>query len=642
MTNISRVAVRVLKLTDYRNLSSLDRRAGAQARSIAMFRTCNFSRRFPRPVFQRISLLIAASLLVSFLPVRSLAQTYERELSAGGKALLTIKNRNGRVSVIASNNEKDKSSLQATSTGAPVEPGDINVSGGEITVRERPYRIDITVRVPKRSRVKIESETGMVDVIGDFEVAEVLTNTGTIHADVPLDELKFKFLWQSSHPRFLSDVELPQIKEGRAGSFSISGTLGPDAKKKKSKKKVPSAPEATDTTADNKPVPNEATDKPTDGSEKKQELVQLNFTTQRGVILLNVDPTMAPNDLRERPLTEAARAIVRSGDGPLMDAIRKVSPRMFGDFAKTLPPPRNEPSLVTLRPPGEIASAVSPQLMRVNASVTDRNGRAISGMRDSDFAVYEDGNERKIVNVALTTEPFNLVLLLDVSGSVEERIDFIRKAARDFLNTASPQDRISIIGFREDIQTISGFTTDRRLLSKKLDEIDAGGATALYDALAYTLVDTLKTLRGERTAVVILSDGDDNKSFIPFPAILEATIESGALIYPLYVPSGLIPEGSVPRPSITVDPMRTRYLTITTRAAEEGQKLAMVSGGVFYSIKRLEDLQKAYDDVVAQMRTAYTITYTSNANGTGHRRIRVRANRDGASVRLSPVVAASN
>jgi VWFA-related protein len=610
-----------------------------------MFRTCNFSRRFPRPVFQRISLLIAASLLVSFLAARSLAQTYERELSAGGKALLTIKNRNGRVSVIASNNEKDKSSLQATSTGAPVEPGDINVSGGEITVRERPYRIDITVRVPKRSRVKIESETGMVDVIGDFEVAEVLTNTGTIHADVPLDELKFKFLWQSSHPRFLSDVELPQIKEGRAGSFSISGTLGPDAKKKKSKKKVPSAPEATDTTADNKPVPNEATAKPIDSSEKppeKQELVQLNFTTQRGVILLNVDPTMAPNDLRERPLTEAARAIVRSGDGPLMDAIRKVSPRMFGDFAKTLPPPRNEPSLVTLRPPGEIASAVSPQLMRVNASVTDRNGRAISGMRDSDFAVYEDGNERKIVNVALTTEPFNLVLLLDVSGSVEERIDFIRKAARDFLNTASPQDRISIIGFREDIQTISGFTTDRRLLSKKLDEIDAGGATALYDALAYTLVDTLKTLRGERTAVVILSDGDDNKSFIPFPAILEATIESGALIYPLYVPSGLIPEGSVPRPSITVDPMRTRYLTITTRAAEEGQKLAMVSGGVFYSIKRLEDLQKAYDDVVAQMRTAYTITYTSNANGTGHRRIRVRANRDGASVRLSPVVAASN
>lgn len=600
-----------------------------------------------RKILAPTSLLLAACLLVSFFPSHShtqaQAQAYEKELTASGQALLTIKNRNGRVSVIASDDEKSKATLQATSAGAPVEPGDINVSGDEITVRERRDRIDLTVHVPKRARVKIETETGMVDVIGDFDVADVLTNTGTIHADVPLDALKFKFLWQSSHPRFLSDVELPPIKEGRGGVFSISGTVGPDAKRKKQKKKDKKSTDDPAAPADNNGAADERTDKTDDNAEKppgKQELVRLNFITQRGVILLNVDPTMAPNDLRERPLTEAARSIVRSGNGPLMDAIRKVSPRMFGDFARTLPPPRNEPSLVKLPPPGEIATALTPQLMRVNASVTDRNGRAIPGMRDSDFAVYEDGNERKVVEVTPATEPFNLVLLLDVSGSVEERIDFIRKAARDFLNTASPQDRISIISFRDDIKVISGFSTDRRLLSRKLDEIDAGGATALWDSLAYTLVDTLTPLRGERTAVVILSDGDDNKSFIPFPAILEATIESGALIYPLYVPSGLIPEASVPRPSITVDPMRTRYLTITTRAAEEGQKLATVSGGVFYPIKRLEDLQKAYDEVVAQMRTAYTITYASTPDSKGHRRIRVRANRDGASVRLSPVVAA--
>jgi VWFA-related protein len=598
-------------------------------------------RNFSGPIFRQTPLIVIACLLISFLPARLSAQSYEKELSSSGKALLTIKNPNGRVSVIASKSEKDKSTLVATSAGAAVGPGDVTVSGSEITVRERrpQDRIDLTIHVPARSRVKIESATGMVDIIGDFEVADVLTNTGTIHADVPVDALKFKFLWQSSRPRFLSDIELPPVKEGRAGAFSISGTAGPDAKKRKQKKKEQKVDDAT---AANNEGQNDGAEKPALSSDqpKKQELVQLNFTTQRGVILLNVDPSMAPNDLRERPLTEAARAIVRSGDGPLMDAIRKVSPRMFGDFARTLPPPRNEPSLVNLRPPGELATEVSPQLMRVNASVTDRNGRAIHDMRVSDFVVYEDGSERKIVNVTPTSEPFNLVLLLDVSGSVEERIDFIRKAARDFLNTASPQDRISIISFRDDIQVISEFSTDRSLLAKKLDEIDAGGATALYDAIAYTLVDTLKPLRGERTAIVVLSDGDDNKSFVPFPAILEATIESGALIYPLYVPSGLIPESSVPRPSITVDPMRTRYLTITTRAVEEGQKLATASGGVFYPIKRLEDLQKAYDDVVAQMRTAYTITYASSANSTGHRRIRIRTNRDGASVRLSPPVVA--
>jgi VWFA-related protein len=589
--------------------------------------------------------LVFALLLVFPATLAVRAQTYERDLNVSAKALLTIKNRSGRVSVIASDSEKAKPSLKATSTGAPVAPGDVVVSGNEIVVREHPYRIDLIVRLPRRARVRVESEAGMVDVIGDFEVADVITNTGTIHADVPVDALKFKFEWESSRPRYLSDVELPRVKEGHAGTFSIAGVVGPDGKRKKHKKPQSSEDRDTET---NKAATDGNGDKAAETSEtnpdapeklpEPQGLVRLNFITQRGVILLNVDPSMAPNDLRERPLTEAAKAIVRSGDGPLSDAIRTVSPRMFGDYTKTLPRPRSEPELLSSRAPGEVATAVTPQLMRVNASVTDRNGRAIAGMRDADFSVYEDGSERKIVNVSPTSEPFNLVLLLDVSGSVEERIDFIRKAARDFLRTASPQDRISIISFHDDIRIISDFTTDRALLSKKLDELDAGGATALYDALGYTLVETLKPLRGERTAVVIMSDGDDNKSFVPFPAILEATIESGALVYPLYVPSGLIPESTVPQPSITVDPMRSKYLTITTRAAEEGAKLAQVSGGVFYSVKRLDDLQKAYDDIVLQMRTAYTITYNSNANGSAHRRVRVRANRDGASVRLSPAV----
>ncbi len=609
------------------------------------------SRRLSRHIFRPVSSLVAASLLLSLAPNQTRAQAYEKEFTVSTKTLLTIKNRTGRVTVITSDSEKDKATVQASSSGAPVEPRDVSVSGSEIAVRERTAqnRIDLTVHIPKRARVKIESESGMVDVIGDFDVADVFTNTGTIHADVPLDAVKFKFIWESSRPRFLSEVELPRIKEGRAGSFSIAGALGPNTKKSKHKKQLA---ESGNTDNENQTVKDERIERavettPDDAAEttkksRTPELVQLNFTTQRGIILLNIDPSMAQNDLRERPLTEAARAIVRSGNLPLIDAIRKVSPHLFGDYAKTLPPPQREPSLVSLRPPGELATRVTPLLMRVNASVTDHHGRAIAGMQLSDFAVYEDGAERKIVNVTPTTEAFNLVLLLDVSGSVEERIDFIRKAARDFLNTASPQDRISIISFRDDIQVISGFSTDRSMLSKKLDDIDAGGATALYDALGYILSDTLKPLRGDRTAIVILSDGDDNKSFVPFPAIIEATSESGALIYPLYVPSGLIPESSVPQPSITVDPLRTRYLTITTRAAEEGQKLATASGGVFYSIKRLEDLQKAYDDVVAQLRTAYTITYASNADGTGHRRIRVRANREGASVRLSPAVSAPN
>ena len=552
-------------------------------------------------------LLIGLILLLVTAAAPAAAQTYRHEVETSDKTTVSVKSRNGRVSVIAADDQQKKVSLEATSAGAAVDQTDVLTvaKGGEVTItvrdRREKDRIDLVVRVPARSKVKIESEAGAVDVVGNLESAEVSTNTGTIHADVPLDVVKFNFMWTASRPRFLSDVELPKIKEKAAGVFTISGKLG----------------------------------------EKKQdkgERVQLEFLTQRGVILLNVDPAMVPPDLRERPLTEAARAIVRSGDSQLTDAIRKVSPKMFGDYAMTLPPPEKQPELVKRSAPGKFVSALSPQLMRFNASVTDRNGRAIGGMKVNDFTVFENGVEREVKQVVPTSEPFNLILLLDVSGSVEERIDFIRKAARDFLNTASPQDRIAIISFRDDIQVISDFTTDRRLLSKKLEDIDAGGATALYDALGYVLADPVKRLRGERTAIVILSDGDDNRSFVPFPAILEALIESGALVYPLYIPSGLIPEGSVPKPEVTIDPLRTRYLTLTTRAEEEGQKLAVASGGVYYAIHRLEDLQRAYDDVVVQLRTAYTITYASNSRSSTNPRVRVRANRDGASVRLSPVV----
>ena len=529
-----------------------------------------------------------------------------RELNLPQKGTVSIRNRNGRIVVIAVDEQKSAISLKAESTGAAVEESDVvsGVSGStvEINVRARSEkdRIDLTVRVPARSKVKVESEAGAVDVVGNFETAEVRTNTGTIHADVPTDALSFNFLWEASRPRYFSDVELPKVKEKAGGWYSISGKLG--------EKKA-----------------------------KKDERVRLELATQRGVILFNVDPSMVPSDLRDRPLTEAARAIVRSGDTQLMEAIRKVSPKLFGDYASTLPPPKEAPSLVTRSAPGEVTTEVSSQLLRLNVSVTDRNGRAMSGLGAQDFTLFENGQERKIVDVTPVNAPFNLVMLLDVSGSVEERMDFIRKAARNFLATASPQDRISIISFRDDIQIISDFTTDRQQLSISLDKIDAGGGTALYDALAYTLVHTLKPLRGERTAVVILSDGDDNKSFIPFNAVLEATIESGALVYPLYVPSILIPESSVAAPVSTLDPTRSRYLTITTRAEEEGKKLATVSGGIFYPIRRLEDLQRAYDDVVAQLRMSYTITYASNST-PAERRVRVRVNRDGASARPSPAV----
>src|SRR5258706_2928908 len=137
-----------------------------------MFCSSLTSSRVRRQIPARISLFIAACLLVSFFPSRSgsraQAQSYEKELTTG-KSLLTIKNRNGRVSVVTSDDEKSKAGLRATSSGAAVEPADVSISGSEITVRERRNRNGMEVRVPKRGGGGGETGTGMGERGGESE-----------------------------------------------------------------------------------------------------------------------------------------------------------------------------------------------------------------------------------------------------------------------------------------------------------------------------------------------------------------------------------------------------------------------------------------------------------------------------------------
>src|SRR5947209_8450861 len=464
------------------------------------------------------------------------AQTLARELnvasSAASPAEIVVRNANGRVTVVAGDEARKGVLLKAESRGAAVSAADVQTKaeGGRLTVEVRQRaerdRIDLTLEVPQHARVRVETQAGAVDVSGPLSDAVVTTNTGTIRADVPTDALSYSFRWLASRPRYFSEVALAKVRERAGGRFEISGRMG-------------------------------------DKKAAKETRVRLDLQTERGLVLFGVDPAMVPSDLRERPLTEAARAIIRSGNEDLIDAIRKVAPRYVGEYAATLPPRTSAPTLGTFHAPDAVATVATatPHVVRLHASVTDTNGRAIHDLKAEDFLVYENGQQRPVTDVEQTRTPFNIVLLLDVSGSVEERLDFIRKAALDFLKTVSPQDRIAIISFRDDIQLVSDFTTDRTLLNERVKMIDAGGATALYDSLAYTLVETLKPLRGERTAVVILSDGDDNHSFVPFPSVLESVVESGALIYPLYIPSGLIPADAAPDPLKTLDPTRSRYLT---------------------------------------------------------------------------------
>ncbi len=647
------------------------------------------------------SLAVSANLATNFALAQDAAQpsassssaNFTRRFELKDAANIQIKNPRGRITVTMNGDDESGAMLEAGSfSDAPFDEKDlaINSANNNLTIEiDEPRdasandfsnqgraantsRIDINLRVPKRSRIELETTSGAVDVTGDFASVEVRTTTGTISADVPLEDLRYDFQWTASRPRLYSAVDFDEPRERAAGRFEIKGRLGEKAKKHKKKSnpndkqidsrddvelnETSSTPNGTNDASSNESRPNEPhaesanEDSSSDAKDKNKlkkesRTVRLNLTTERGVVIFGVDPASVPVDLHERQLTEAARVILRTGNAELIERVRRIAPKLVDEYAGTLVAYKgNAPVLTNAR--RTVTGETSERTMRLTASVTDERGRALRNLTADDFTITEAGAERVITNVVAGDAPFNLVLLLDVSGSVEERLEFIRRAALAFVSTIRPQDRVAIVIFRDDVQIISNFTTDHSALRTRINTIRAGGATALYDALAYTLLETLRPFQNkpdERTAVVVLSDGDDNRSFLSFNDVNRIVRETGVSVYPLYIPSGLIPANATSFTTANssapdIDPTRNRYLTLTTRAAEEGRQLAQATGGFFYPISRLSDLQTAYDEVVAQLRNSYTITYTSNARASSRARLQVR-NQATAQVRAGQPVA---
>lgn len=572
----------------------------------------------------RISQFIKISGFVMAVCLTAFGQDVVRDLKISTGGRVEIVNHYGRVTAkgIAPAKEGDVVTGKMTAVserGLSDNELKITTANGKtrivVTPSDQKKRVDLELELPERTSVKIETTAGAVDILGDLAKAEVSTDTGTIATDIPDDEVIYHFLWTESRPRYTADFDINEVKEKSGGRFEVKGKF-----QVPSSKSQVNDPDTEPKAKDEKPKP-----------------ITLSFTTARGIILLNVPPSEVGSDLRERPLTNAAKAIVRSGDSLLMEAIRRAAPKYYGEYARSLPPIKMEPRFAPKTTPTDLPTA---KLKRATVRVTDLNNRAIAGLKADDFEVTESGAGREIVSVEQSTAPFNLVLLLDVSGSVENYVNFIRKAARSFIETVDAKDKVSLVIFNDDVKVLSKFTTDKGKLSESLDTFDAGGGTAYYDALAFTISETLRPLKGERTAIVILTDGDDNRSFLAFDSLVGSIQESGALIYPLYVPSGLIAMAAQGA-TADIDPMRKKYMSLSAKSAGESERLAKISGGVYYPITQIEQIQRAYQDIALQLRTAYVITYRSDlatTPGDGvSPRLKIKAKRPNVFTNLNSV-----
>ncbi len=276
---------------------------------------------------------------------------------------------------------------------------------------------------------------------------------------------------------------------------------------------------------------------------------------------------------------------------------------------------------------------VESQLVTLNISVIDRGtNRGLAGLAQPDFKLFEDGQEQRIVQFESSSAPFDLVLLIDLSGSTREVVKLIREAAMRFVSAARPADRIGVITFAGEATVISALTADRELLRQRIEKIDTlRGDTKVYDALNSAMEDVVKDSRkSRRTAIVLMSDGLDGTipgisgqqgSKRTYQETLRNIQEFDGVLYTLWLNTeyeAMSPEDTQPE---AFDAGHDRM-----------KEMADVGGGVFYPVERLTDLAGAYEQVVADLGTMYSLAYRPVNNGRDGRwrSIRITVSRTNA------------
>jgi VWFA-related protein len=195
-------------------------------------------------------------------------------------------------------------------------------------------------------------------------------------------------------------------------------------------------------------------------------------------------------------------------------------------------------------------------LVNVTATVTDRNGRFVPGLRQEDFIVYEENELQEVTHFSNERVPVSLGIVLDTSGSmVGEKMTSALQAVDRFLTKLlSPDDEIFLYKFSNFPELVQDWTTDRQRLSRSIRRINAGGGTAMLDAIAES-VPLAQTGQHRKRAIVLISDGNDTDSQSSLNEVKQLIRESEVMVYAIGIDGNAETTLGIPsRPPTTLPP----------------------------------------------------------------------------------------
>ena len=256
-------------------------------------------------------------------------------------------------------------------------------------------------------------------------------------------------------------------------------------------------------------------------------------------------------------------------------------------------------------PPGPAAlRAQAPQPQRpsfrtgvdvvsLNVTVTNADGRFVTDLQAEEFSVFEDGVKQEMMFFDRSNLPIALSLLLDTSASMEERIRTAQEAAAGFARRVRPQDLGQLIDFNTRVEVAQAFTGSADELEAAIRKTAAGGSTSLYNAV-YIALRELKKIQAtsadeiRRQAIVVFSDGEDTSSLVTFEQVLDLAKRSETAIYSI---------GLRPREEMVGKGFKEADFVL--------RELAQQTGGRSFFPARIEDLAAIYSQIGDELSSQY-------------------------------------
>jgi Ca-activated chloride channel family protein len=300
---------------------------------------------------------------------------------------------------------------------------------------------------------------------------------------------------------------------------------------------------------------------------------------------------------------------------------------------------------------------VDTQLVDVPIVVTDRSGKPILNLKQVNFDVFEDGKKQELAEFGSTTAPFEVALLLDTSGSTRSELQLIQLAAKQFIASLRPGDRVAVIAFETDrragqafaaTSVLSDITDDRAKLQSAVDNLKTSNGTPYYDSLIRVVDQVFKQrpteeFRGRR-ALVALTDGVDSTSSSEFSEAREKIEAAGIVTYFIQVDTRPFFEENLlgdcqSAIRFSQAQIRRYYRAFGTKsdmekatsfcqlgdferlavskklyeiADEEMNALSKSSGGRVFPVGDLNEARTAFKSVAAEIGTKYSLGYYSS------------------------------